>query len=52
MVEHFADCIQHDRPVRYGPEDAASNMRVIKALLRSASRSGQPEVINATNSLE
>jgi predicted dehydrogenase len=52
MVEHFADCILHDRPVRYGTEDAAANMRVIKALLRSASRSGQPEVINAVKPLE
>ena len=52
MVEHFSDCILNDKPVRYGAEDAVANMRVIKALLRSASRNGQPEIINATRSLE
>ncbi|MFO8175768.1 MAG: Gfo/Idh/MocA family oxidoreductase, partial [Longimicrobiales bacterium] len=32
MVEHFADCVLNDRPLRYPPEDAALNMKVIEAL--------------------
>jgi len=40
MVEHFADCVLHDRPVRYPPAEAASNMRVIEALYRSARAGG------------
>jgi len=43
MVEHFADCVRHDRPVRYPPAEAAANMRVIEALYRSARNSGRPE---------
>jgi D-xylose 1-dehydrogenase (NADP+, D-xylono-1,5-lactone-forming) len=43
MVEHFADCVLNDRPLRYGPEEAAANMRVIEALYRSARRGGLPE---------
>jgi predicted dehydrogenase len=36
MVEHFADCVLHDRPLRYPAAEAAANMRVVSALLRSA----------------
>lgn len=36
MVEHFADCVLHDRQPRYGATEAAANMRVIEALYRSA----------------
>jgi predicted dehydrogenase len=40
MVEHFADCILGDRPLRYSAEEAALNMRVIEALYRSARAGG------------
>ena len=43
MVEHFADCVLHQMPVRYPPSEAANNMRVIEALYRSARNGGQPE---------
>ena len=36
MVEDFADAILSQRPVRYGPEDAVANMRVLDALRVSA----------------
>ncbi|HKS04870.1 MAG TPA: Gfo/Idh/MocA family oxidoreductase [Gemmatimonadaceae bacterium] len=39
MVEHFADCALHDRPLRYGADDAAANMAVIEALYASARES-------------
>lgn len=42
MVEHFADCVLHNRPVRYPPGEAAANMRVIEALYRSARNDGRP----------
>jgi predicted dehydrogenase len=42
MVEHFADCVLNDRPLRYGAEEAALNMRVIEALYESARRGGRP----------
>jgi predicted dehydrogenase len=42
MVEHFADCALHDRPLRYPAAEAAANMRVIEALYESARRSGTP----------
>lgn len=45
MVEHFADCILEDRPVRYPPSEAALNMRVIEALYRSAANDGRPEPV-------
>ena len=48
MVEHFADCILHDRPPRYSADEAARNMRVIGALYRSA-RSGQAEAPTVDN---
>jgi len=43
MVEHFADCVLHNKPVRYSPAEAAANMQVIEALYRSARNDGQPE---------
>jgi predicted dehydrogenase len=41
MVEHFADCVLNDRPLRYTAEEAALNMRVIEALYESARRNGE-----------
>ena len=43
MVEHFADCVLNDLPVRYTAAEAARNMRVIEALYESA-RGGGAEV--------
>ena len=43
MVEHFADCVLHQSPVRYPPSEAAANMQAIEALYRSARNGGQPE---------
>ncbi|MBM3460064.1 MAG: Gfo/Idh/MocA family oxidoreductase, partial [Armatimonadetes bacterium] len=40
MVEHFSDCILHDRPVVRGPEDALANMRVLDAI-RASAREGR-----------
>jgi predicted dehydrogenase len=40
MVEHFADCVLNDKDVRFGPADAALNMAVIEALLKSARNEG------------
>jgi xylose dehydrogenase (NAD/NADP) len=45
MVEHFADCLLHDKPLRYPPTEAADNMRVIEALYRSARNDGRPEAV-------
>lgn len=42
MVEHFADSVLHDRPLRYPAEEAALNMRTIEALYRSARDGGGP----------
>ena len=42
MVEHFADCILHDRQPRYGALEAAANMRTIRALYASARSGGVP----------
>lgn len=42
MVEHFADCVLHDRSPRYPAREAAANMRVIEALYRSARAGGAP----------
>ncbi|MBI4785802.1 MAG: Gfo/Idh/MocA family oxidoreductase [Chloroflexi bacterium] len=36
MVEHFADAALNGKPLRYPPEDARANMRVIDALYESA----------------
>ena len=41
MVEHFADCVLNDRPLRYTAEEAARNMSVIAALYESARRGGE-----------
>jgi xylose dehydrogenase (NAD/NADP) len=48
MVEHFADCVLHAKPVRYPPSEAAANMRVIEALFRSARNGGHPEQVEST----
>jgi predicted dehydrogenase len=45
MVEHFSDCLLHDKPLRYPPAEAADNMRVIEALYRSARNDGRPEKV-------
>jgi predicted dehydrogenase len=45
MVEHFADCVLHKLPVRYPPAEAAANMRVIEALIRSARGNGRLESV-------
>jgi len=42
MVEHFADCVLHDRAPRYAPAEAGANMRTIAALYRSARQGGVP----------
>ena len=36
MVEHFADCALHARPLRFPPTEARANLRVLDALARSA----------------
>ena len=41
MVEHFGVCILRKRPLRYSPEDALANMKVIDAAFRSI-RTGRP----------
>lgn len=45
MVEHFADCVLHQRPLDYPVADAAANMCVVEALYRSARNNGQPEEV-------
>lgn len=45
MVEHFADCVLHAKPLRYPPSEAAANMRAIEALYRSARNGGRPEEV-------
>lgn len=40
MVEHFADCVLDDGEPRYTASEAAANMRVIRALYRSARDGG------------
>jgi D-xylose 1-dehydrogenase (NADP+, D-xylono-1,5-lactone-forming) len=42
MVEHFADCALHDRPVRFSANEAGLNMRAIEALYRSSKDGGRP----------
>lgn len=42
MVEHFADAVLADEPVRYGVADAAGTMAIIEALQRSAAAGGEP----------
>ena len=41
MVEHFADCIINDLPLRYPALEAAKNLRVIDALYNSARNHGE-----------
>ncbi|NNM06679.1 MAG: Gfo/Idh/MocA family oxidoreductase [Gemmatimonadetes bacterium] len=41
MVEHFADAVLNDGPLRYSPEEAALNMKVIEALYESARNEGE-----------
>ena len=45
MVEHFADCVLEERPVRYPASEGAANMRVLEALHRSARNGGRPEQV-------
>jgi predicted dehydrogenase len=45
MVEHFADAVSNDRPLRWPASDAARNMRAIEALYRSARNGGRPEPV-------
>lgn len=45
MVEHFADCVLQDKPVRYPFSEASANMRVIEALYRSARNGGITEAV-------
>lgn len=45
MAEHFAQCVLEDKPVRYPPEEAAANLRVIEALYRSARSGGRLEAV-------
>jgi len=47
MVEHFADCVIHDRPFDYPADEAARNMRVIGALYRSARAGGVPVAVGS-----
>ena len=48
MVEHFADCVLHDRPVRYPVSEAAANLRTIEALYRSARCGGGTESVESS----
>jgi predicted dehydrogenase len=45
MVEHFADCALHGRPLRYTAQEAAHNMAAIEALYRSARADGKPVAV-------
>lgn len=45
MVEHFADCVLHDRPLRYDATEAGLNMKSIEALYRSARSRGGPVAV-------
>ena len=42
MVEHFAESVLNDLPLRYTADEAAMNMRVIDALYQSAKNNGSP----------
>jgi predicted dehydrogenase len=46
MVEHFADCVLNDKPMRYPADEAALNMRTIEALYRSARDGGTPVALS------
>ncbi len=41
MIDHFSDCVLNGKPLRYDVEDAARNMAVIEAALKSARRNGE-----------
>jgi len=45
MVEHFADCALHNRPLRYTALEAAGNMAAIEALYASARAAGKPVAV-------
>lgn len=45
MVEHFADCVLHDKQPRYPADEAARNMRVIEALYESVRSGGGPVAV-------
>lgn len=45
MVEHFVECVRHDRGFQYPPSEAYRNMRAVEALRRSARNNGEPEVL-------
>jgi D-xylose 1-dehydrogenase (NADP+, D-xylono-1,5-lactone-forming) len=45
MVEHFTDCVLHDRPLRYSAAEAGLNMKAIEALYRSARNGGGPVAV-------
>jgi D-xylose 1-dehydrogenase (NADP+, D-xylono-1,5-lactone-forming) len=45
MVEHFVACVRGAASLRYPPEEAAANLRVIAALLCSAREDGRPQAI-------
>ncbi|MDX1403384.1 MAG: Gfo/Idh/MocA family oxidoreductase [Woeseiaceae bacterium] len=47
MVEHFADCVLHDRQPRYPADEAARNMRVIEALYESVRNGGRPVAVRS-----
>ncbi len=47
MVEHFAGAVLDGTSVRYGPEEAARNMRAIEALYASARAGGRPVELRA-----
>jgi len=47
MVEHFADCVLYDRPLRYPAAEAAGNMAALEALLASARNGGRPVAVRA-----
>ena len=42
MVEHFANSVLADVPLKYPAEEAALNMRTVEALYRSARAGGAP----------
>jgi predicted dehydrogenase len=42
MVEHFADAVLADEPVRYGIGDATGTLVIVEALYRSAETAGVP----------
>ena len=45
MVEHFAESVLTNGPVRYPIYEASDNMRVLEALYRSAWNGGKTELL-------